>query len=137
MKIIDEINHIVNEILNLFENKIIEIKYMENKIEKIIKIKFDKNFIPHSLDLDKIPYPKNFSNNDSILNFLRNNKINKNNYDYYMFEEHNNFIYNPTLNPNQPIKLSFYDNSKLPKLDMNEYNSVIKKLHIQLKYMTI
>ncbi|MDE6289240.1 MAG: PD-(D/E)XK motif protein [Ureaplasma sp.] len=52
----------------------------------------------------------------------------KDNYSYYTFEEHNNFIYNLTLNKNLPIKFNFYDNSKLPKINIDGYDNIIKKI---------
>lgn len=54
MKILDEIKYVINEILNLLQDKNIEIVYSKNNLDFFINIKFDIKFIPHSLAIDNI-----------------------------------------------------------------------------------
>lgn len=58
------------------------------------------------------------------------------NYLFYTKEEHYNFTKNRTLNNDKEIKFNFYDNSKLPKINIDGYDNIIKKITYTLNSYT-
>ncbi|MDE6289813.1 MAG: hypothetical protein K2L64_03535 [Ureaplasma sp.] len=75
MKLMSELKNISSEILNYFKDKILEIKFLNKNNIHNISVKFDLNFIPHSLGIDKIPYFSNLKKKGKILNNLINNDV--------------------------------------------------------------